>query len=308
MPTTFIYLRVSTNKQEIDNSLDELLKYCKTNKIDSDIKIYREEGISGKIPWKKRKLKEIVDLCKKDDNIVFSELSRAGRNMNDVYTFLNTVNDKKINVYAMRGDCKFLYGKEDLIESVKAFCFNLVSQMERQLISERVKTGIANAKKKRADQGLPPRVYTGTDGKNTILTEEQQKTILELLKQEVPIKEISEKTGIKYGTIYYFQKKNVPENISPQKPDLKSNVLDLYKQGKNVKEIALALGIGCTTVRYYIPKKHQDTDTNIRLLFTKGVSKEEIAKNVGVSMGTVRNHIKKITREIAEGNQKRKKN
>ena len=40
-----------------------------------------EEKVSGKVSWKERKIKAVIDELDKGDNLIVSELSRLGRSM-----------------------------------------------------------------------------------------------------------------------------------------------------------------------------------------------------------------------------------
>ena len=68
------YIRVSTDRQTVENQRFEILQFCKKNslKIDSWI----EETISGTLTPEKRELGNLLSHIKKDDLIICSELSR----------------------------------------------------------------------------------------------------------------------------------------------------------------------------------------------------------------------------------------
>src|SRR5215469_8288641 len=90
------YIRVSTDKQTVENQRFEIDQYCLRNGITIDHWI--EETISGvKLP-EKRLLGELLAVLKPGDLIICSELSRLGRNLLMIMSILNhfMLNDVKI--------------------------------------------------------------------------------------------------------------------------------------------------------------------------------------------------------------------
>ncbi len=73
------YIRVSSDKQTVENQRFEIENFAKQNgfKIDGWI----EETISGMKSYDKRQLGKLLNRVKKDDLIICSELSRLGRNL-----------------------------------------------------------------------------------------------------------------------------------------------------------------------------------------------------------------------------------
>ncbi|MBQ1929783.1 MAG: recombinase family protein [Bacteroidales bacterium] len=73
------YIRVSTDKQTVENQRFEIIKFCKREKI--TINKWIEETISGTTTVDKRKLGQLLKTLKKNDIIICSEISRLGRNL-----------------------------------------------------------------------------------------------------------------------------------------------------------------------------------------------------------------------------------
>ena len=76
---TYGYIRVSTDKQTVENQKFEITNFCRQKKLSVDGWI--EETISGTRNYDKRKLGELLKIIKKDDLIICAELSRLGRNL-----------------------------------------------------------------------------------------------------------------------------------------------------------------------------------------------------------------------------------
>ena len=136
------YIRVSTDKQTVENQKIEIKKYCKYHKL-RNIK-FISETISGTKKIEKRKLGELVNLAQKDDIIVVTELSRLGRSMIMILDTLQILLDKNVKVIAIKEG----YELGDNIQSkVLAFAFGLSAEIERNLISERTKQGLQRVRK-----------------------------------------------------------------------------------------------------------------------------------------------------------------
>ncbi|MDD5792458.1 MAG: recombinase family protein, partial [Erysipelotrichaceae bacterium] len=73
------YIRVSSDKQTVENQRFEIERYCEKEGLEVDGWI--EETISGTKNYDKRKLGVLLEKVKKDDVIICSELSRLGRNL-----------------------------------------------------------------------------------------------------------------------------------------------------------------------------------------------------------------------------------
>ena len=63
-----------------------------------------KEKVSGTVPWRKRKIAEILEGSRKGDTIILSELSRLGRSMLECMEILSIATQKGINIYAVKGD------------------------------------------------------------------------------------------------------------------------------------------------------------------------------------------------------------
>lgn len=73
------YIRVSTDKQTVENQRFEIERFCKKEGLTIDGWI--EETISGTKNYSKRALGKLLNRIVKDDLIICTELSRLGRNL-----------------------------------------------------------------------------------------------------------------------------------------------------------------------------------------------------------------------------------
>ena len=73
------YIRVSSDKQTVENQRFEINNFCDNQKMKIDGWI--EETISGTKAYNKRELGKLLNKVQKDDLIICAELSRLGRNL-----------------------------------------------------------------------------------------------------------------------------------------------------------------------------------------------------------------------------------
>ena len=88
------------------------------------------------------------------DRLLVSELSRLGRSLSQVIQIVDTLVRRKIRFIAIKEGIEF-DGKQDLRTKVMIALFELFAEVERDLISERTKEGLAAAKAKGQLLGRP---------------------------------------------------------------------------------------------------------------------------------------------------------
>ena len=140
---TYGYIRVSTDKQTVENQKFEITNFCQREKLQVDGWI--EETISGTRNYDKRKLGELLKIIKKEDLIICAELSRLGRNLFMIMEILNICMKKECRVWTIKDNYRL---GDDIQSKVLAFAFGLSAEIERDLISQRTKEAL---KLKRAE-------------------------------------------------------------------------------------------------------------------------------------------------------------
>ena len=73
------YIRVSSDKQTVENQRFEILRFCEENNL--VVQGWIEETISGTKSYTKRQLGKLLRKARQGDIIICSELSRLGRNL-----------------------------------------------------------------------------------------------------------------------------------------------------------------------------------------------------------------------------------
>ena len=135
------YLRVSTDKQSLENQKFEINRYCKRENISVDRWV--TETISGTKNFEERKLGKMIKRLNKDDILVCSEISRLGRNLFQIMMILNICMQKGIQVWTIKDNYRL---GMDIQSKVLAFAFGLLAEIERDLISQRTKEALARLK------------------------------------------------------------------------------------------------------------------------------------------------------------------
>ena len=200
---TYGYIRVSTEKQTVENQRFEINNFCKRQ----DIKIdgWIEETISGTKAYNKRELGKLLKHVVKGDLIVCAELSRLGRNLFMIMEILNICMTKECRVWTIKDNYRL---GDDIQSKVLAFAFGLSAEIERNLISQRTKEALARKKAEGVILGRPkgrkssPEKYK-LHGKATL--------IQELLKAKVSKRKIAKLCKVDRNTLDRYIKQFLSE-------------------------------------------------------------------------------------------------
>lgn len=144
------YIRVSSDKQTVENQRFEINTFCKKENLKVDDWI--EETISGTKNYDKRQLGDLLKKVRKDDIIICSELSRLGRNLFMIMEILNICMTKECRVWTIKDGYRL---GDDIPSKVLAFAFGLSAEIERNLISQRTKEALARKKAEGVTLGRP---------------------------------------------------------------------------------------------------------------------------------------------------------
>lgn len=192
------YIRVSTDKQTVDNQRYEINQFCERETI--VVNKWIEETISGSKNVEERKLGKLLKKMKRDDILICSELSRLGRNLLMIMGLLNECMNRDIKVWTIKDNYRL---GNDINSKVLAFAFGLSAEIERNLISQRTKEALARKKAEGVILGRPK----GSKSSKTKLTG-QEKKIQELLDKNVSYSAIGRILGVHRLTVSNFVKQH----------------------------------------------------------------------------------------------------
>lgn len=175
------YIRVSSDKQTVENQRFEIINFCEKNELKIDGWI--EETVSGTKSYDKRELGTLLEKVTVGDLIVCSELSRLGRNLFMIMEILNQCMTKECRVWTIKDGYRL---GDDIQSKVLAFAFGLSAEIERNLISQRTREALARKKAEGVILGRPK----GRKSSHVKLSGKEE-IIKDLREHGVPINEIA---------------------------------------------------------------------------------------------------------------------
>jgi DNA invertase Pin-like site-specific DNA recombinase len=193
---TYGYIRVSTDRQTVENQRYEINQFC--GRQEMIVNKWIEETISGSKNVEDRKLGKLLRKMKKDDILICSELSRLGRNLLMIMGVLNECMNRDIQVWTIKDNYRL---GSDINSKVLAFAFGLSAEIERNLISQRTKEALARKRAEGVILGRP----VGSKSSKTKLTG-QEKKIQDLLDRKVSYSAIGRILGVHRLTVSTFVK------------------------------------------------------------------------------------------------------
>src|SRR3954452_3294142 len=149
---TIAYLRVSMGSQDLANQKLAVLDYARQKRFGIDR--FVEVQASSRKGRDQRRIEELLDSLAAGDRLVISELSRLGRSLGQVIQIVDELVKRKVRFTAIKESIRF-EGKQDLQTKVMIALFGLFAEVERDLISERTKEGLAAARAKGRLLGRP---------------------------------------------------------------------------------------------------------------------------------------------------------
>jgi DNA invertase Pin-like site-specific DNA recombinase len=185
------YARVSTGLQNLNLQEDRLNQYgCE--KIFSD----HISGSRSKRPG----LDKAIEFARSGDTIVVWRLDRLGRNMEDLITLVNELNNRGVSFHSLKENITM--DKSSSTGQLLFHLFAAFAEFERNLILERSSAGRMAARARGRYGGRPEKLN------------KQDLTLLKTLYDNgTPIKTIAEQWKVSRTTIYrYLNKLNNQEN------------------------------------------------------------------------------------------------
>ncbi|KTT61993.1 MULTISPECIES: recombinase family protein [Staphylococcus] len=185
------YARVSTGLQNLNLQEDRLNQYgCE--KIFSD----HISGSRSKRPG----LDKAIEFARSGDTIVVWRLDRLGRNMADLITLVNELNNRGVSFHSLEENITM--DKSSSTGQLLFHLFAAFAEFERNLILERSSAGRIAARARGRYGGRPEK-----------LNKQDLKLLKTLYDNGTPIKTIAEQWKVSRTTIYrYLNKLNNQEN------------------------------------------------------------------------------------------------
>jgi len=147
-----IYCRVSTADQSCERQERDLTAFAARGGYDV-AGIFKETGSGAKLDRAERRKIMALAQARQIEAVLVTELSRWGRSTIDLLNTLRELENWKVSVIAMNGmtfDLSSPHGR------MLATFLSGIAEFERDLISERVKSGLAAAKARGRKLGRQP--------------------------------------------------------------------------------------------------------------------------------------------------------
>lgn len=211
MNNTVIYARVSStgDRQSTERQVLDLTDYATNNGL--TIQQVYEEHISGaKRNSERAVLNDCFSFCQENgtDILLVSELSRLGRNVDEVLSSIRWAKENRLNIYLQKENI-FIYdrdGKENPYLTIMVAVLGTAAQLERENIAFRLQSG----RKRYVERNL---ALTGKSGlgregyrKPKDQKAEEYKETLKLLRKGYPYRKVSKLTGVSTSTVKRLKK------------------------------------------------------------------------------------------------------
>lgn len=154
-----VYARVSTREQTPDNQLEDLRRYCQGRSWEIT-KEFIDQGISG-AKDDRPALRELMDAVRKRraDAVLVWRFDRFARSLKHLINTLTEFNDMGIHFVSYSESLDTSTSQGRLVFSI----LGAIGEFERDLITERVNSGIRRAKAAGIRFGRPRNEWTEAD-------------------------------------------------------------------------------------------------------------------------------------------------
>ena len=192
---TIAYIRVSTGAQDLNAQKLAILEFARAKGVKVDQIV--EATASSRKSSQTRRIDELMDNLEKGDFLIVSELSRLGRSLGQIIDIIDGLVKTGIRFIAIKENIRF-EGKQDMQTKVMVALFGLFAEVERDLISERTREGLAKARAEGKLVGRPKGSFSRSklDGK--------EEEIQGLLEKGVSKASIAKITGVSRTALYHF--------------------------------------------------------------------------------------------------------
>lgn len=199
----YAYLRKSTDDQSTKSQ--ELAVYEYANKEGLRIDEWFDVDCSSGKSTKERRIDELLGVIKEGDTLIVPELSRLGRSVGQVVMIVDELVKQKVTLVCLKENIR-LNGEKDLQATIMITLFGLFAEIERVLIRERTREGLARARAEGKLLGRPK-------GPGKSCLDQYREEIVALLKTGSTKKYLATKYKVTQPTLYNWMKKH---NINVQ--------------------------------------------------------------------------------------------
>jgi len=195
--STIAYLRVSTEGQDLDQQRLAILDYAQMHRVKVDAFVATQR--SSKHATQQAELIQMIETLQPGDRLIVSELSRFGRSLSQILQIIDRLMQKQVRLVAIKEAIRF-EGKQNIQTKAMIALFGLFAEVERDLIAQRTKEGLAAAKARGKRLGRPKGALSKSklDGK--------EGEIRSLLQKNVSKASIARIMDVSQTTLHHFIK------------------------------------------------------------------------------------------------------
>ncbi len=210
MDKVVILARVSTNGQEYDRQVNELMDY--SNRVGWSVERVFANKVSGAAKNAERdEIRELVEYVKGHEikRVLCLEISRLGRDTLEALKVIQTLNENGVSLYVKNYNLETLNpdGKVNPVASLICTILLEIASMERLTIKERMASGRDQYIAKCRQQGIKmgrPSTYRKSDD----AYKQQYSKEISLLKKGISLRNVSTITGTSINTLQKLKKFN----------------------------------------------------------------------------------------------------
>jgi len=146
------YIRVSTDKQDVDGQRLQILDAA--NAAGLTVGEFQAFEVSSRRSLDERGITALLASVEAGDMVIVSELSRLGRSLVQVVGIVDQILTAGVGLWSIKEGIR-LAGELDIAGKTIVTMFGLMAEIERDLISQRTKAGLAAARAKGKQLGAP---------------------------------------------------------------------------------------------------------------------------------------------------------
>ncbi|QRG10239.1 recombinase family protein (plasmid) [Xanthobacter dioxanivorans] len=181
-PAMYGYARVSTDDQRLDLQIDALTRFG----VERD-RIFTDEALSGATMKRRPGLTAAFKALRPGAKLVVWKIDRLGRNLSELIQTADLVRTKGAELISLTEQI-------DTSNAIGKAMYHLIgvfAQLEREMIAERTKAGIAAAK----ERGRMP-------GRRSTLPPEKRALVVDHMRKGLTFTKIAPLVGVSKSTLY----------------------------------------------------------------------------------------------------------
>ena len=206
MTTAVIYARVSSvgDRQSTDRQVSDLVEYATKNGLEV-MSIYEEHISGAKRNEERAVLCECLNYCIKNkiDTLLISELSRLGRNVDEVLANVKFCKDNNLNIYFQKENLSLFNadGSKNPFLTIFISVLGTCAELERDNIKFRLQSGL---RRYRENNGVMGRKIGSTKSKEK--KQEEYAKVIRLLKSGQSVRNTAKLCEVGISTVQRIKK------------------------------------------------------------------------------------------------------